>query len=307
MSGGDVPWFNPRVSSIEQGILYALSYADIYDYPLTLPQLHRYLVGIPATMAEVASVVEGSTWSRRQLVKQGPYYMLHGRESLAELRRQRTVNAHKMWIRARYFARAIADIPFVKMIALTGALTMDNVESGDDFDYLIVTEAGNLWLARFLIVQLIVKPALRKGEEVCPNYIVTERALVFDQHEQDLYHAHELTQMVPMYGEPIYSRLRAANRWTDRFLPNARGAPSAAQTLPLIAKRKNNLTEGFLDIVTGQWFERHEMSRIAKKLNAEGINDEVIIGMDQCKGHTGENRKRTREAFVTRITAFSEG
>ena len=299
-----IPWSEPQVSSINDGILYALSYADVYDYPLTIPQLHRYLVGIPATVDEVTALVEDSTWALKHIGYSDGYYMLPGREHLAIIRQHRRAIAEKLWIRARHFAYLISRIPFVRMVALTGALTMNNVEDGDDYDYLIITEKNHLWLTRFLIVQLIVKPAMLKDEEVCPNYIVTDRALTLDTRENDLYHAHELAQMVPMYGLRLYQLFRDANMWSNKFLPNATGMPSVTHKMWLQGKPQSLVLEKLLHFASGNWFERWEMSRMAKKLGVSAHQDEVLVTPDQCKGHVGAHQNLTREAFEARISTL---
>lgn len=306
MSDGQIPWFEPRVSSIKEGILYALSYADIYDYPLTLPQLHRYLIGIPASLTEVKAVIGNTSWSRKNISKQDKYYMLPGREYLVEIRKRRVAIAESMWDRAWYFALRIARIPFVRMVALTGALTMNNVDSSDDFDYFIVTERDHLWLARFLIVQLIVKPALLYGEEVCPNYIVTDRAFALDSQNHDLYHAHELAQMVPMYGYNLYEKMRKANAWSFKFLPNAVGAPGEPEVNARDVKSTVKLSEKLLHFAAGKWFEQREMSRMENQLVTPDVNNEVLVTPDQCKGHVGAHQKYTRMAFEMRIKSLKE-
>jgi len=296
------PWFNPQVTTLAQAILYTLAYADIYDYPLTLMQLQRYLIGIAAGPADVAATLDNDAWVRRHIAQRGEYYMLPGRESLAELRKHRAAIAQPMWERALHYGASIARIPFVRMVALTGALVMENVESGDDYDYLIVTERDHLWLARFLIVQGVVKPAWRRREEVCPNYLVTTRALALDEGERDLYHAHELAQMVPLYGLPVYRQLRAANAWARRFLPNATDAPQLGNTT--LDGQKRLFPERILQLTAGAWFEQREMARVAHKLAPNGTQAEVLVTPDECKGHVGAHGQRARLAFEARLTAL---
>jgi hypothetical protein len=114
------------------------------------------------------------------------------------------------------------------MVALTGSLAVRNVDSDADYDYFVVTAHGRVWLARLLMVQNVVKPAARRGDEVCPNYILAENAL--ELPSRDLYHAHELAQMIPLYGLPVYQRLLQANRWLEKFLPNAGAFPNASSS-----------------------------------------------------------------------------
>jgi len=176
---------------------------------------------------------------------------------------------------------------------------MHNVEPGDDYDYLIVAAPGHVWLSRLLIVMLVVKPAARCGDVVCPNYILSEDALTL--RERDLFHAHELAQMVPLDGYSVYERLRHSNSWADDFLPNAGGPPL---TMPLPAgscRPGRRILESVLRIAAGAWLERHEMDRLRRTINPTDGCQEVELSPDRCKGHTDAHGQGTFEAFAARL------
>ena len=130
-----------------QAILQTVAYADIFDYAITGKEILRYLTKTPASSQQVSVRLEAFSRSRR-LSRQGGLYTLPGREDLAKIRRQRAAIAEELWKPAIRYGRAIARLPFVRMLAVTGALAMDNAEAGADIDYLIVTEPGRLWLCR---------------------------------------------------------------------------------------------------------------------------------------------------------------
>jgi hypothetical protein len=299
--GAPVPWINPDVRSLERAVFYAVAYADIYRYPLTLDEVTRYLVGVEASKDEVRPALDALTRNGGPLLRQRAYVMLRGAEGLVALRRRRAEIARHMWPQALSYGRAIARLPFVRMVAVTGALTMGNVESGDDIDYFIVTEPARVWLARFFIVQRVVKPAARQGVEVCPNYLISSETLTLE--DRDLFHAHELVQMVPLYGLSTYRALRAANPWALRFLPNAGDPPRIdhAPAQPPLSPSGRGLSEALLRTPPGTWFDRREMVRMQAKLTRENGGSEVKVTPDRCKGHIGSHGHRAFEAFAARI------
>src|SRR5207302_681992 len=196
--------------AVIRGILQAVAYADIFDYALTVDEAHRYLVGAPTSRGTVRGVLTSSKLIPRVLNRSGRYLTLVGREATIETRRRRAAVSSAYWRRAIRYGRLIGGLPFVRMVAVTGGLAMDNV-ADDDIDYMVVTAPGRLWLCRALVVGLVRAAELR-GVTLCPNYFLSERALALD--EQNLFTAHEVTQMVPLTGSPIYERFRALNQWT---------------------------------------------------------------------------------------------
>ena len=290
-------WTSPHINSLEEAIFYTLSYADVFSYPLTLAELHRYLVGWRISLEDIAAAVRQISG----IVAQDGYYTLGDREAIIPLRRRREQIATRMWPHALTYGAAIARLPYVRMVALTGALPVHNVEPGDDYDYLIVTAPGRVWVTRRLIIQLVVKPAARRGDEICPNYILSEDALALP--ERDLFHAHELAQMIPLYGLPVYEHLRQANAWAEDFLPNAEGLPIPTPQTPQPGRRGRILPELLLSTAAGTWLERREMARLQRKLNPHGNQDEVQLSPDCCKGHIGAHGHSTFEAFAARLIA----
>ena len=45
------------VPSLERAIVEAVAYADVFDYPLTADEVHRYLDGVSATRAGVSTAL----------------------------------------------------------------------------------------------------------------------------------------------------------------------------------------------------------------------------------------------------------
>jgi hypothetical protein len=190
-------------------------YGDIFDYPLTLDEIHRYLEF--KTSREAVSRLLGYALEARKIIFIDGFYSLVGRSHLVAKRQERQAYARSLWPRAVRYGHWIASLPFVKMLAITGSLSVENPRNNvDDIDYLIVTRAKRLWLCRAMII-FLVRLARRRGVNLCPNYLLTENVLQFD--EANLYTAREMVQMVPLFGRQPYLKMWAANAWVADFLP----------------------------------------------------------------------------------------
>jgi hypothetical protein len=187
------------------------------------------------------------------------------------------------------------------MVALTGSSAMQNGDDAADLDFLLVTAPGRLWLARAFAILVGRWTALR-GHILCPNVIISERALTWAQ--QDIYAAHELTQIVPLAGMQTYSRLRELNSWADALLPNASGAPSGTTTpeKPYAFQRTlERALNGQLGLRAETWEMRRKVSRLTRQASTTG---ETAFTADICQGNFHEHGRRTREAFRDRLVAL---
>jgi hypothetical protein len=291
----------PGRAALERAILQTVAYADVFDYPLTADEIHRYLVGVSASRGAVRALLSNGNLPGA-LSRSGRYFSLGGRESAFETRKARAASATEYWRRAVRYGRSMSNLPFVRMVAVTGALAMDNMADGD-IDYLVITEPGRLWLCRALIVGLVRVAAL-KGTELCPNYFLSERALVLN--ERNLFTAHEVTQMVPLAGMPTYQHMRDVNRWTDTYLPNAGGAPRRMAPVEGGRARTGRIVERTLRSRLCSPLERWEMARKVRKLGTKSNGHaEAAFGPDWCKGHFGDHGQMTLARYAERLQALN--
>ncbi len=288
-------------------VLLTLAYADVFDYPLTASEAHRYLIGSPASLAAVASCLKSLVRQGRVEAREG-FFSLPGRAHLAEVRRHRQRLSAPLWRQAQRYGRLLATLPFVRMVAVSGALAMDNVDEHGDIDYFLVTEPRRLWTARAFTVAL-VRLARARGVTLCPNYLVTTRALQLP--DWNLFTAHELVQMVPLWGTSVYYRLRRLNAWTRAYLPNAEGPPR-----PIPAEGPARwATRAAEQVLRGRIFdpfERWEMDRKVRKFGNMGGEpgpdgwQEATFCEDWCKGHLDHHGQRALRAFEQRVEALKE-
>lgn len=294
----------PSATALELAIVQTAAYSDIFDYPLSAAEIHRYLIEAAATRDAVDAALAGGCLTPGRLASRDGYFALAGREQIVSTRQARQREAKRHWHEALRYGRIIASLPFVRMLAITGELAMDNVQPTSDIDYFIVTRPGRVWLCRLLVIGVVRYAALRRVT-VCPNYLLSEDALTIQ--ERNLYAAHEVAQMVPIAGHSIYRRMRDLNNWVDEFLPNAAGPPRQLTVRPRAA-RIRRLAERALGGRLGGRIERWEMNRKLRKLSRNtGHVPEASFGPDWCKGHVSGHEGRILAAFDDRRRALEEG
>ncbi|HEY5623224.1 MAG TPA: hypothetical protein VIV14_05640, partial [Gammaproteobacteria bacterium] len=213
--------FGDTATELESAVVSTISYSDLFGYAPSIEEITRYLHRVPADAKSVESAT-GALAEDGRLISDGKWYALPGRGHFFEQRRARMRTASQLWIEARRYAKALASIPTVRMVGVTGSLAVDNTEAGADIDLMLIVDGGTLWRTR-AIAKLMQLTSRRLGGNLCANYFLSDRALTLN--EESLYVAHELTQMVVLYGLDTYETFRHRNEWTRNFLPNALGAP----------------------------------------------------------------------------------
>ncbi|GAB4515938.1 MAG: hypothetical protein OHK0046_20210 [Anaerolineae bacterium] len=294
-----------QFSELEWAILKTIAYADIFDYPITVQELERYLIGVPASRDAIHATLTTNRLQQRFISICDDYLTLTGRESNIALRRGRSAVAQRLWPHAVAYGQVIGSLPFVRMVAVTGSLAVDNAAANGDIDYLIITEPGRLWLTRLFVVMLVRWAERHEGVTLCPNYFLSESALIIE--EQNLFSARELAQMVPVSGMETYDAMRRLNAWTDDYFPNAASAPTPyGEPAPETRRLSTRLLEYVLRTPPGQWIDEWEMNRKIRKLSRQpGQNPyEVDFSRDWCKGHFEGHMQRVMKAFDARLHAL---
>jgi hypothetical protein len=278
---------------LENAILHALAYSDVFDYPLTSDELHCFL-GVSASQYDMLQCLAGM----ETVSSKNGNYFLAGREGIVELRKRREAASHKTFNRALVYGRVLGALPFVRMVALTGSLAMLNLSRNPDMDFMLVAKHGRVWTARAFAI-VLGKIARLFGDTICPNLIVSELRLEWPLH--DLYSARELCQMVPIVGADIYQNLFAANSWVWSFLPNVYPKTSEVFKTSEVWRAGEILLQGML----GNKLEFWEMSRKIKKFSAlPGFDAETVFTADVCQGNFDHHRKWTYDLYQERLSAL---
>ncbi len=280
---------------IGQAVLETLAYSDVFDHPLRLDELHRYLP-VRVTPQELQAALRSGISGVETC---DGFYFLAGRAPIVSVRQRREAISAPALRTARWLGRLLGSFPFIRMVALTGSLAVLNSEQSADLDFMLVTAAGRVWTARGFVL-LLGKLTARFGHTLCPNLIVSEQALEWPQ--QDIYSAREICQMIPIVGSEVYERLRGCNAWTEGYLPNATGIPALTDGIRSTRHGLQALAEWPLKGSLGSRIESWEMDRKVQRFSHQaGFGLETRFNAQVCQGNFLHHGTRTREAFQERL------
>ena len=285
-------------AALRRAVIRTIAYADVFDYPLRRGEVHRYLIGERATPDEVDRALEHDGELRAMVERTGEEFHLRGRAAIVGHRRRREAASAELWRAARLYGRWIARLPLVRLVAVTGALAMNNAERDADIDLFILTRPGRLWLCRLLVLAVVRLAALR-GRRLCPNFLLSTDRLRLE--ERNLFTAHEVAQMVPLHSSSWYGSVLAANQWTGEHLPNAALIAARARPEPPLARHLG----AFLATPLFAPLERWEMRRKIRRLRARAAREggSLAFSAEECRGHFAAHDVRVLAAYSERVGA----
>lgn len=219
-------------NQLNKNILATIIYYDGLDYPLTAFEVWKYLIRtdyfnsdeipVEVSLLEVMKSLESQELFAyiRQL---NGFYFLKDRQQLVEKR----INGGKISSgklkRLRKIVWLLRFVPFVRMVAVTGRLSMKNAGAKSDWDLLIALKHGKIWTGRTLVTTLVHVLGKRRHadkvtDRVCLNFFVTDESL--EVTTKDLYSANEYMFMLPLYGWETYLRFQIRNHWIKGMKPH---------------------------------------------------------------------------------------
>lgn len=210
-------------NNITGNIFKTLIYADIFDYPLTKEEVWRFFIcGKPVSKKQIEKMLVSFD------SKHG-YFYLKKRDHIVGMRKIREKESQKKLQIAKRIASILRIIPSVCLIGVSGNLSMNNAGEKDDIDIFVISKSGTLWSTRLLLILLLKIMGKHRGKldrhvenKICINMFVDERDIAIPLDRRNLYTAHEVIQMKPIFVKgDVYKRFIVANSWVRKFLPNS--------------------------------------------------------------------------------------
>jgi hypothetical protein len=210
---------------MEKAIIKTIIYADIFDFPLTIQEIHKWLINKKTQPRYIEKALKNP---ESRIQNQGEYYFLEGRKSLVRQRINKQKYSYIYIKKAKVISWFLKLIPWIKLVGISGGLAMENAGKQDDIDLFIICSKQRLWISRLftLIILSILGQRRRKSDskkqaagKICANLFLEEDQL--EQKNKDLFTAHEVLQMKVLWQRGgIYSKYLSDNQWVFKFLPN---------------------------------------------------------------------------------------
>lgn len=201
---------------------FSVYYHDVFDFPLTQKELVKWKYG--------GGKMRSKRYINTKISKKNGYFFLKGKQGLIKKRKERNIISEKKIKLAEKAGRTISKIPTVRMVGITGALSMKNADINSDIDLMIITNKNSLWTTRFLVWVLmkLKKFPMRKAgdkdakDKLCLNMWVDEGFLEWNKKDRNLFTAHEILQLFPIVNKgKTYEKFVKRNRWVKKYWPNA--------------------------------------------------------------------------------------
>ena len=279
-------------------IAATVAYADLFDAVVTVGELARSCLGERLDAAEVARRAAAFPLRNLLALDADGHLSLRGREALVTRRIDGIRRTAELLGRHRRVIAALAALPFVRSLALSGGTAHRNARGGDDIDLFVVTAAGRVFTTYTLL--FLASRLTRTRGVVCPNYLVDENNLQIVYHH-DLFTAHQALSLVPIAGLDTFARFVEANReWVRDFYPAYE--PRAATT-PIDSSRVQRLGEraiafagASVEQLLGAAWRFHLGRRAARAPRAD-----VVLSGGILKLHLSDHRRRVLGRFEARL------
>ncbi len=203
-------------------LLATVAYADVFDYPLTEDDAYFWFIHTTPTK-------NFRSLSSKGILHYHHFLYLKGRKHILATYEDRHRTSKGKWQIARMVGSWLRFVPTIQLVGVTGGLALNNTNRNDDIDFFFITSKRTIWISRLLATLMVELTGKRRKpkdtnvtDKICLNMFMSEDALRLPSSEQDLFAAHEVLQMVPLWarGNSYWDFLRA-NVWVKTFLPVA--------------------------------------------------------------------------------------
>lgn len=288
---------------LKNRIISTLKFFDLQDYPVTLLELHEFLIedlqilrtrintswelinesvgfNLKVNIDEVLKCLE--TECQNEVRQKNGFYCLQGRINIIDQRLANYIYGIKRERRIRRFIGGLGYLPFVRGAALAGSQAMGQQKEASDIDLLIIVEPKFLWLGRTLVTAYFQILGMRRhGKKIsnrfCLNHYLGGIKTISEL--RNLYTAWEYIKLRPLAGRGVVKEFQLKNySWTSAFFPNLELKPEKAET----ATGSQKFFETLLSGKFGSFLENQLRSWQLPKIRREEF---ILVRQDELSFH----------------------
>ena len=310
-------------SNLEKAILRTLAFFDVFDYPLTLVEIHKWLYQPDQSyqLLDIYRALENGNLKTKVSSYNG-FYFLPSRQDIVRTRLNRYTIAEKKFkiaLKAAWFLRFVAS---VRMIAVCNNVGYNNGSKDSDIDFFIIVKQGRLWWSRLAITLMthflgIRRHGVKIVDRVCLSfYTATDHLNLSDISLKpiDPYLIYWFATLAPIYNRhKTYEEFLKNNNWLQGYLPNLYPVTPSPRRLvvdkPYV--RFFRSFDGFVaDTRLGDVLEKISRFLELKKIknyfgsSLTQSNTNVIMSLSMLKLHKTDRREKYKNMWQDKLNSL---
>lgn len=269
---------------MEKKIASVIDYFAIFDY---FPDFNYVYTFFPVKISKkrLKTIYEAKKYTVGEYSKD----KLKGQENRNEISKKK-LNSLKY----RAYLKLISLFPQIKLVGLSGSISMMNANIDDDIDLFIITSKNRLFTGRFIALFLAQILGLRRvwnleikekfqtshyslipshyANKVCLNLFFDERDLKIPKFKQTLFVGHEVLQMKPVINKNnTYEKFLLSNQWVKFFFPNVSRFKSLKSN-----KTRSFISFNYFSDIFESFFKKLQMKLINNHKTTELITNSQL-------------------------------
>ena len=287
------------MTELERSIIKTVAYFDVFDFPLTVSELHKYLLTKEKySLLNIIKQIENNNF----LGSCQGFYFVKGRDQIIQQRKEKYLVANKKIRKSLFYIKMLSKLPFVEAIFICNTLSILNARDESDVDLAIVAREGKIWTARFFCAVLMKIFNKRPSEEnqkdkICLSFYFGADSLDLERvrNDNDIHFTNWVAQFMPVYGrDEIISEFCRENGWVKEDLVNHEFTISNSRW----KVKEKSLVKRILEMIFGfgvfeGLIKYVQLKKMPEELRVQGKEDNsnVLISDTILKLHKKDNRE----------------
>jgi hypothetical protein len=309
-----------KLVELKQAIIRTLAFFDIFDYPLTLVEIHKWLYLEKSiskfSLFDVLQILENDNL-KKYIENRDGFYFLSGRVDIIKTRLYRYQLAEKKFKIALRTVRLLKWFVPTKMISVCNNVGYNNGTEKSDIDFFIIVDKNRLWWSRLYITIITTLMGVRRHDQkfidrICLSFYIAKDHLDISDislNPDDVYLIFWFATLAPIYDFKTYQDFFNSNKWVLNYLPNYypnflnnrrrvidnKSSLAVKAFNSLIFKKFGDIMEKIAKLIQTKKVEKY----FGQKSGDLGLN--VVISSSMFKLHKTDRREFYRQEWHKRL------